>query len=232
MNDHPTIFLAGATGAVGRVLCRLLVEAGYDVTGLTRAAEKAPMLESLGVKPVIANVYDTDLLTALIHDAQPTIIIHQLTDLPYGVPADKMAAARVHNDKIRDVGTRNLIQACQGIAVTRFIAQSISFAYQAGPLPHVESDPLSSESLTAFENQVLEGNFAGIVLRYGRFYGPHTGAERLEGPNRVHVDAAAQAALLAVTRGQRGVYNIAEDEEEVTSQKAIRELGWNPAFRT
>lgn len=231
MTNHLSIFVAGATGAVGRVMCRLLVDAGYEVTGITRAPEKAPFLESLGVKPAVVNVYDTERLNAAVRAAQPNVVIHQLTDLPYGVPKEKMAEARFNNAKIRDVGTRNLIQACQGLGVTRFIAQSIAFSYQDGRLPHVESDPLASESLAAFENQVLTGNFEGIILRYGRFYGPHTGAETLEGPNRVHVDAAAQAALLAVTHGQPGVYNIAEDEEDVTSQKAIRELGWNPAFR-
>jgi uncharacterized protein YbjT (DUF2867 family) len=117
VNNHLSIFVAGATGAVGRVLCPLLVEAGYEVTGLTRAPEKAAFLESLGVKPAVANAYDLERLTELVHAAQPSVVIHQLTDLPYGVPADKMAEARINNNKIRDLGTRNLIQACRGVSM-------------------------------------------------------------------------------------------------------------------
>ena len=87
------IFLAGATGAVGRSMCRMLDGLGYEVFGMTRSPEKAAFLESVNVTPVIADVYDADRVAALLATIGPQIVVHQLTDLPYGVPADKMAEA-------------------------------------------------------------------------------------------------------------------------------------------
>ncbi len=232
MSNPLRIFVAGATGVVGRVLCRLLIAHEYEVFGLTRRAEKVGFLESINVHPVVADVYDQKKIVSLFRSIQPTVVIHQLTDLPFGLPPEKMEAGRIANAKIRDVGTRNLILACQESDVTRFIAQSIAFMYQAGPLPHTEADALASDALRDFENQVLAGNFEGIVLRYGRFYGPGTGFDILQGSGVVHVDAAAQAAVLAVSKGKKGVYNVVEDENEVSSRKAKRELGWDPHFRS
>ncbi|MDE2090127.1 MAG: dTDP-glucose 4,6-dehydratase, partial [Gammaproteobacteria bacterium] len=92
--------------------------------------------------------------------------------------------------------------------------------------------PLSSASVASFEQQVIDAPFAGIILRYGKLYGPGNGFDTPpnEGPV-VHIDAAADAARLAVTRGRTGIYNVAEDDGTVSTQKAIRELGWNPNFR-
>lgn len=225
------IFLAGATGAVGRSMCRMLDGLGYEVFGMTRSPEKAAFLEALHVTPVIADVYDAERVASLLAAIRPQIVVHQLTDLPYGLPPDKMAEGRQNNTRIRDVGTRHLVQAGRAAGVVRFIVQSIAFAYAPGPLPHTEADPLASEALRAFEQQVLDGPFEGIVLRYGQFYGPGTGAERVPDSCIVHVDAAAHAAVLALSRGRRGVYNIAEDSGVVSSDKAIRELGWDAAFR-
>lgn len=225
------IFVAGATGAVGRVVCQILAAEGYEVFGMTRRRERAAQLESLQVHPAIADVYDAPQVASLLASIRPTVIIHQLTDLPFGLPAEQMEAARARNAKIRDLGTRNLILGCRGLAVRRFIAQSIAFAYQPGPQPYDEQAPLASPALRDFERQVLGGDFAGVVLRYGRFYGPATGVEALAPPCVVHVDAAAHAAALAVARGGAGIYNVVEDVLEVTSRRAIAELGWNPQFR-
>jgi len=84
----------------------------------------------------------------------------------------------------------------------------------------------------ALETQVLHTPpLQGIVLRYGPLYGPGTGAEAAKGPGGVHVDAAAQAALLAVDRGAPGIFNIAEPGGTVAIDKAVRELGWDAGFR-
>jgi nucleoside-diphosphate-sugar epimerase len=125
----------------------------------------------------------------------------------------------------------------------RLIAQSIAFAYAPGPEPHAETDPLNSaegdassavtaRGVRALEEAVLGARgLEGIVLRYGRLWGPGTWNATPNGRGALHVDAAAYAALLAVTRAKPGVYNIAEPDGAVTSEKAQRDLGFNPAFR-
>jgi nucleoside-diphosphate-sugar epimerase len=225
------ILVAGASGAIGRRLCRLLLEDGWRVTGTTRSAEKAEWLRSIGVGPVIVDVFDESALHSAVNSARPDIVIHQLTDLPPGLDPAKMAEGRIRNARIRDIGTRNLIAAAVACGVKRMVVQSIAFAYAPGPMPYIEESPLGTVSLAAFEQQVIDAPLSGIILRYGRLYGPGTGFDSPPISAPVHVDAAADAARLAVTRGEAGIYNIAEDDGTVSSDKAIRELGWNSNFR-
>ncbi len=230
-NKNFKVFLAGSTGAVGIVLCRLLSEKGYSVFGMTRRKEKMKLLASLNIQPVVLNVYEKDSLEKVLEEIQPKIIIHQLTDLPFGLPEEKMDEGLVNNQRIRDVGTRNLVSAAKKIFAERFIAQSIAFMYEMGKKPYQENNKLSSPSLTKFENQILHEEFIGIILRYGRFYGPNTGFTNIEEKCKVHVDAAAYAAMLAIENGSKGIYNITEDDGEVSISKAVKELNWNPMFR-
>lgn len=226
------IFIAGASGVVGRILCVLLIKDGWSVTGATRSPEKESDLRTLGVIPVVVDVFDENKLHKVVAEAQPDIVIHQLTDLPDALEPSKMPEALIRNATIREVGTRNLIAASVAVGVKRMIAQSISFVYEPGPMPYTEDSPIkNANGVVALESQVLHAPFQGIVLRYGKFYGPGTGFAKpaLGGP--VHVDAAADAARLAVTRGSPGIYNIAEEDGTVSSHKAITELGWNPNFR-
>src|SRR5690606_7609608 len=139
------------------------------------------------------------------------VVIHQLTDLPPGLDPVLMAEATQRNARIRDEGTRNLVRAATEASVRRFVAQSIAFAYAGAGLPHREEDPLavdaegrtglSARGVASLERQVLEAPFTGIVLRYGRLYGPGTGFDRPAGAAPLHVDAAAKAAALAATHG-------------------------------
>ncbi len=92
-----TIFLAGATGAIGQVLSRLLVANGWKVYGTTRSEEKVSLLQEIGVKPVVVDVYDAKLLNDKLAEIKPEVVIHQLTDLPYALNADEMTAALVSN---------------------------------------------------------------------------------------------------------------------------------------
>jgi nucleoside-diphosphate-sugar epimerase len=235
------IFIAGASGAVGRPLCRLLVADGWHVTGCTRSAERTAVLRALGVEPVRVDVFDADRLLDVMVAAQPDVVIHQLTDLPPGLDPSKMEEAAVRNARIRDEGTRNLIAAALASGAKRLIAQSIAFAYAPGPLPFREDAPLnvdapgrpgsSARSARSLEQQVLAAPLEGIVLRYGRFYGPGTGFDAPPEGGPVHVEAAADAARRAVTRGARGIYNVAEEDGTVSSAKAAAELGWNAGFR-
>jgi nucleoside-diphosphate-sugar epimerase len=236
------IFLAGARGAIGRRLTPLLLAAGHIVAGTTRSAAKAGDLRARGIEAVVVDVFDAAGLRDAVMRLRPEIVIHQLTDLPQTFDRERLAASLVDNARLRIEGTANLVAASLAAGAQRLIAQSIAFAYAAGPEPHSESDPLASsegdspEAATAggvrgLENAVINApGMVGIVLRYGRLYGPGT----WNMPNArvpLHVDAAAHAALLAVTRGASGVYNIAEDDGTVSIEKARVGLGFDPAFR-
>lgn len=225
------VFLAGAGGAVGRRLCLLLVADGCRVTGTTRSPEKAAQLLAIGVDPVIVDVYDDAALHRAVADAQPDVVIHQLTDLPPALDPARMPEGLIRNTRIRDVGTRHLVAASVASGVKRMVVQSIAFAYAPGPQPYREDAPLGSEALANFEQQVLSAPLDGLILRYGKFYGPGTGRDDAPSEGPVHVDAAADAARRAVTRGGPGVYNVAEDDGTVLSDRAKRELGWSSGFR-
>lgn len=235
------LFLAGATGAVGARLVPLLLEAGHHVVGLTRSAEKAAAWRARGIEMAVVDVFDGAALRQSAIAARPDVVIHQLTDLPVGLDPARMAEALVRNARIRDVGTLHVVDAARAAGARRIVAQSIAWAYAAGPEPHAEADPLdvdatgirgtSVQGVIALERQVLgSAPMDGVVLRYGRFYGPGTGVERAAEPC-VHVDAAARAALLAIDRGAPGAYNIAEPNGLVATAKARAELGWDAGFR-
>jgi len=235
------IFLAGATGAIGSRLVPLLVEAGHQVTGTTRSAAKADALRAAGIGPVVVDVFDAPALARAVVAARPEVVIHQLTDLPAGLDPGQMAEGTKRNALLRRVGTQNLVAATLAAGTPRLIAQSIAWMYAPGPLPHDEGDPLdiratdaraiSVAGVVALEHLVVASPpIAGVVLRYGHLYGPRTGADAPgEGP-WLHVDAAAAAALLAIDKGH-GIYNIAEPNDYLTTDKAARELGFDPGFR-
>jgi nucleoside-diphosphate-sugar epimerase len=234
------IFFAGASGAIGRRLIPLLLADGHDVTGMTRSADAARQLEAAGVHAVIADVYDPDGLKRAAAGARPDVVMHQLTDLPRVLNDEKeLAAAYPRNARIRTEGTRNLVAAAKAAGARRFIVQSVAFAYAPGKEPHPETDPLNvgdgprAETVRAaadMERQVLDSGMEPIVLRYGLFYGPGTWSAAPGRKPSLHIDAAAQAALLTITRG-KGIYNLAEDDGVVLIEKARRELGFDPGFR-
>jgi nucleoside-diphosphate-sugar epimerase len=235
------IFFAGATGAIGRRLMPLLLDAGHDVTAMTRSPEASRALEAAGVYAVIADVFDADAIKRAAVQAEPEVVLHQLTDLPRVLGDEaELGAAYPRNARIRTEGTRNLVAAAKAAGARRFIVQSVAFAYAPGKEPHTEADPLNTadgpraptvRAAADMEQQVLNSGMDAIVLRYGLFYGPGTWSE---GPARkpsLHIDAAAQAAFLTVTGGKSGIYNIADDDGTISIEKARRELGFDPAFR-
>jgi len=231
------IFIAGATGAIGRPLVGLMLEAGHTVVAVTRSAERAALLRQQGVEAVEVDVFDAPALEAAMLAAKPEVVMHQLTDLPKNLDPAQMPAARQRNARIRDEGTRNLIAAGVAAGARRIVAQSIAWCYAPGPLPHRENDPLiepaaddtavTLRGVLALERQVLAAPMAAVILRYGHLYGPGTGTDTPPASMPLHVDGAAYAALLAMERGA-GVYNIAETDDEVSTDKARRELGWRP----
>jgi len=234
------VFLAGATGVIGRPLIGLLRAAGHEVTGTTRSTAKIAEIEKLGATGVAVDAFDADGLKRAVVAARPDVVIHQLTDLPDISDPAQMAAAREKNARLRIDGTRNLMDAAKAAGVRRVIAQSIAFIYAPGEGPRKESDPLDSseaqrasiDGVKALEQAVLSRpGIDGIVLRYGRLYGPGTWFDKPGSAGSLTAGAAAQVALLALTKGAPGVYNIAEDDGAFSVEKARRELGFDPAFR-
>ncbi|MBP1088275.1 MULTISPECIES: NAD-dependent epimerase/dehydratase family protein [Pseudomonas] len=233
------VFVAGASGVIGRALLKLLVAADYTVYGATRRAEKVKDIEATGATAVVVDVYDAERLNEELVRIQPWAVVHQLTDLPRGLSPELMAKAVENNARIRTEGTRNLVAAARAAGATRLIAQSIAWAYRSGDTPYLETCPLDVEAqgsrgisvggVAALEQQVLsEPALNGTVLRYGQLYGPDTGTDEPTGTSPVHVQDAARAALLALQTEQSGIFNITHDSPTVSNEKAKRILGWSP----
>jgi nucleoside-diphosphate-sugar epimerase len=180
------VFLAGATGAIGRALVPRLIAAGHQVTGMTRTDARAERLMALGADPFVCDVYDAGRLEAGVMDSRPEIVLHELTALPASIDPRKIATELEANDRIRTEGTRNLVEAAKRAGAGRFVAQSIAFAYRPeGGMVKTEEAPLwldapwpwrrSVEALATLEDQVLSiPGMDGLVLRYGSLYGPGT----------------------------------------------------------
>ena len=235
------IFLAGATGAIGRRLVPMLLSAGHVVIGTTRSITKAEGLRAAGVQPVVVDVFDAAALSKAVLHAQPDIVVHQLTDLPPGLNPSQMTEGTQRNARMRSQGTQNLVAATLDAGVHRLIAQSIAWMYAPGKEPHSEDDPLDidargTRAITVAGVATLERlttsslPIDGVILRYGHLYGPGTGASTAEAP-ALHVDAAAVAAVLALEKAQRGIYNIAEPSGYLSTEKAQRELGFDAGAR-
>lgn len=233
------VFVAGATGVIGRRLLPRLVAEGHDVVGLTRSEEKTGLIRELGAQPVVADAFDADGLRRAVVDARPEVVIHELTDLPSSADARRLADQFERNNRLRREGTRNLVAAAQAAGARRVIAQSIAFVYAyGGGVLHREEDRLAIEQgdlVTAIAEleQTVTGadDIEGVVLRYGYFYGPGTwyaGAGSQAGMVRkrrlpivgdgggvfsfIHVDDAAAATVRALQSGAPGVYNVVDDD--------------------
>jgi nucleoside-diphosphate-sugar epimerase len=236
------IFLAGASGAIGRRLTPLLHSSGHYVCGSTRSEASAEALRLLGADPIVVDVFDASALSRAVAAARPDVVIHQLTDLPKDLNPREMGAAIVRTARIRSEGTRNLVAAAIAASARRLVAQSIAWVYAPGPEPHGETDPLDTgaegesginmQGVIALEDLTLKSPpLEGVVLRYGQLYGPGTASDRPSNSAPIHVDAAAYAALLAIDHGDPGIYNIAQSNRHVATEKARADLGWTPDFR-
>ena len=178
------VFLAGGTGVIGRRLLPRLLEAGHDVTAMTRREDRAAALREAGAVPAVADVFDAEGLRAAVERAAPEVVVHELTDLPPTLDTRKIEEQMAGNDRIRTEGTRNLVTAARAAGARRIVAQSIAFAYApTGDGLKREEDPLwydapwpwkrSIDALHELEDAVTKTQgIEGMVLRYGFFYGP------------------------------------------------------------
>jgi nucleoside-diphosphate-sugar epimerase len=180
------VFVAGATGAIGRRLVPRLVEAGHQVSAITRSKEKLGMLYDLGAEAVVCDVFDAGRLGSVVARAEPEVVINQLTDLPQSLNPRKLKVYYAANNRVRREGTRNLLDAARGVGVRRFIVQGAAYWYApTGGAVKTEEAPLyldapppigpAVETMRAVEDAVLSADgIEGVLLRYGMFYGPGT----------------------------------------------------------
>src|SRR4051812_10921028 len=233
------VYLAGATGAIGRPLVSQLIERGHQVTATTRSEAKIRELEALGAHAVIVDGLDAAAVGEAVATAQPDAIVHQMTALSGGPDLRHFDRWFATTNELRTKGTEHLLAAAQAAGVARVVAQSYTgwpYARTGGPVK-TENDPFDDdparwqrESLKAIrfvETTVPQRAAEGIVLRYGSFYGPGASEEMVEIVRKrkmpivgagggiwswTHVDDAASAAVAAVEHGGRGVYNVVDDE--------------------
>jgi nucleoside-diphosphate-sugar epimerase len=178
------VFVAGASGVIGRRLVPMLIEHGHQVTGMTRSAEHAQRLGELGAEPAVCDAFDADDLRAKMAAVEPQVVVNELTDLPTAFNPRRMAEQLEPNNRVREEGTRNLVDAALAAGARRMVAQSIAFAYpHTGDGLKTEDDPLfddapepwgrSVQALHVLEDAVTKTEgLEGVVLRYGFFYGP------------------------------------------------------------
>jgi nucleoside-diphosphate-sugar epimerase len=237
------VFVAGATGAMGKQLVPRLVDAGHRVVGTTRSEAKQGALRELGAKPMVVDALDADQVASAVAEAQPDVIVHELTAIE-AFDMRHFDRSFAMTNRLRTEGTDHLLSAGRAVGVKRFVIQSYTgwpYARTGGPVK-TEDDPLDTtparemrESLAAIrhlEAAVTGADWMeGIVLRYGGFYGPGTGLSA-GGPefemvkkrkfpvvgdgsgvwSFVHIADAAEATVAAVEHGERGIYNVVDDE--------------------
>ncbi len=236
------VFLAGATGAIGRLLVPLLVRDGHEVAAITRSSGRAEWLRAEGVLPAVGDVFDRDWLHQVVRASSPDVVIHQLTSIPAKINPRKVTEQFAATNRLRTEGTYMLMEAARAAGAKRFLAQSVAFFYAPnGPRPASEDESLERnlpgaaelvDAVHVHEHAALGSpGIAGVVLRYGYFYGPATFYARdggfaedvlmrrvpVVGKGRgmfsfIHVEDAAEATALAVTRGEAGIYNVVDDE--------------------
>jgi len=254
------IFVAGATGAIGKQLVPRLVAAGHEVHGMTRSDAKRAMLHEMGAVPVVADALDPDQVAEAVGRARPDVIVHQLTAIGE-VDMRHFDRAFAQTSRLRTEGTDYLLAAGQAVGVRRFVAQSNATAYgRTGAAVKTEEDPFDPAparemratvaAVRHLEEAVLGAEWTeGIVLRYGAFYGPGTGNQLPETIRKrrfplvgdgggvwsfIHIADAAEATVAAIEHGRRGVYNIVDDEPAPVAEwlpAVAQTLGAKPPVR-
>jgi len=179
------ILVAGASGVLGRRVTRRLVAMGSEVTGVARSAAGADLVRGLGASARVCDVFDATGLRRLLLEVRPTVVIHELTDLPDDPALVGSFASR--NARMRRVGTRNLIDAARAAGVERLMVESVAWDLGGDARLAVED----------MEDVVIDAG--GTVLRYGQLYGEGTyWPDSLPPAPRVHVEAAAERTVDAL----------------------------------
>ncbi|MGH8774254.1 MAG: NAD-dependent epimerase/dehydratase family protein [Jiangellaceae bacterium] len=227
------IFLAGATGVVGQALIPMLVEAGHDVVGTTRRANKVDALAAAGAEPVVVDALDAEAVLGAMTSAEPDVVVHQLSALSGPADLRHFDETFALTNRLRTEGLDNLLAAARAVGAQRFVAQSYTGwpnERTAGPVK-TEDDPLdpnptapSRETLEAI--RYLESTAAGateldgVVLRYGAFYGPGTGLT--SGGDIVEM---IRKRRFPIVGGGTGVWSFVHIDDVATATLAAIERG-------
>ncbi len=247
------IFVAGATGAIGRPLVSALVAARHDVVGMTSSEHGLKILQQNGADGVVVNAFDSEAVNAVLRKVRPRIVIEELTSLPKDYTPESMRAAAERDRKVRLEGGRNVYNAARISGTKRYIVQSTGFFYGPGPGLAAETDSLainaspgvagSVRTYLQVEERALESrDLEGVALRYGFFYGPGTYHDPENGSITQQVQKQqypvvgsgsgvfsfvhvqdAASATVAALESDPGVYNVVDDDP---SEMKI----WLPAF--
>jgi nucleoside-diphosphate-sugar epimerase len=230
------VFVAGASGAIGRRLVPQLLDRGHEVVGSTRSEEKAQELRDLGAEPVLLDVLDEHAVHKAFAENRPDAVVHEATALSGSIDYRHFDRGFGQTNRLRTAGTDALLAASRAVGARRFVAQSFTswpYAREGGPIK-TEEDPLDPnppseirETLDAIryvERTTVGAD--GIALRYGGFYGSPEDAQ-IEAVRKrrfpivgsgdgitsfVHLEDAAAATVLAVESDKSGVYNVVDDE--------------------
>jgi nucleoside-diphosphate-sugar epimerase len=229
------IFVAGATGVVGRQLIPQLVAQGHEVVGMTRSESKQDVVRSLGARPAVADALDPDAVARAVAEAAPEVIVHQLTALAESIDLRHFERDFALTNRLRTEGTDHLLAAGRAMGVRRFIAQSYAgFPYartgdrvksESAPLDPTPPDALRTtlEAIRHVEEAVTGADWTeGIVLRYGGFYGPGTSFSRK--PEGEHVELIRKRKFPVVGDGA-GVWSFIHIEDVAAATVAAVEHG-------
>jgi 2-alkyl-3-oxoalkanoate reductase len=227
------VFVAGATGVIGRPLVIRLLEAGHELIGSTRSAENAEGLRDLGVRPAVLDARDTDALKAAVVEARPDLVINQLTNLPDKIDYRKPEKTFRTTNELRGTVGPALAGAAAEAGARRLIAQSVCFFYAStGKRAHTEDDPLlelppeapmsrGSVALQSLERSAVETpGLDGVVLRYGYLYGP--GVHSV--PGGFELDEVRRRRYPIVGEGT-GIFSLVHVDDAVSATTAAIERG-------
>ena len=247
------VFIAGATGAIGKPLVQGLVSARHTVFGMTRSKENAGALASLGAEAVLVDVFDSPAVHSALGRIKPDVVIDQLTSLPKTYTAESMRNNGDLNRRTHQEGGANVLAAAQSAGVKRFMIQSTAFFYAPGSGLADEDSPFafdgppaiasSTEDFAELEKRTQSSSIPEvIILRYGFFYGLGTwydkdGSIAVQVKNMafpvigdgqgvssfIHIQDAAEATCAALEKGRPGIYNIVDDDPS-------QQRSWLPAY--
>ena len=227
------IFVAGATGALGKRLVPLLVANGHEVVGMTRSPEKVESLRAVGADAVVADALDADAVLRAVWEAGPEVVVHELTALSGDFDFRKFERTFAETNRLRTEGTDHLLAAARAVGARRFVAQSYAgWGYErtGGPAKS-EDDPLdpnppaalrrTADAIRYLERAVLNADdLEGIVLRYGGFYGPGTSIS----PGGEHEKLLRERKFPLVGDGT-GVWSFIHVDDAATATLAAIERG-------
>jgi nucleoside-diphosphate-sugar epimerase len=235
------VFVAGASGALGVQLVPQLIARGHDVVAMTRTPSKQDRLRALGARPVVADALDPDAVAAVVGEAEPDVIVHQLTALSGRLRARDMrypdrSSVGIMTNRLRTEATDHLLAAGCAVGAQRFLAQSFAGFRFGGPSGrvHTESDPLDPDDPPAalreaqasylyLERAVTTITWGeGVVLRYGGLYGPGTGIS--SAPDAA-MSGPIRARRFPIVGGGGGVWSHVHIEDAAAATVAAVERG-------